>query len=238
MASALQIPKAFTLVELLVVISIIAILAGMLLAGLAIVRRNAQKSTCMGNERQLGMILLTRGNDREGNLGIADTGWGRWLCDLDRTWVDALVQDWDLPWKLFFCPSTAPSIRDARWFRSGNPEVRLATYHFVIQREDGLQNPVGGWPELKSDLTDLEIQWVSSTTQTGTSRRAMVVDYIVQRDDGRFTNVAQELDDSSHLGGDNRPNGSTIFFQDGHCSWQNFAELRSRLVDKSPAHWW
>lgn len=62
---------AFTLVELLVVISIIGVLIGILLPVLAGVRQTAQKTTCAGNLRQIGIAVQAHRTDNKDRLPVA-----------------------------------------------------------------------------------------------------------------------------------------------------------------------
>jgi len=59
--------RAFTLVELLVSIAVIAILAAMLLPALSQSRQSAWRARCTGNLRQLGMATEMYWDDNKGN---------------------------------------------------------------------------------------------------------------------------------------------------------------------------
>lgn len=80
--------RAFTLIELLIVMSIVAILAGMLLPAISQVRASVRSAVCVGNQRQVAMALITYSADWKGGLpyGINTAlGWS-W----DRSIVDQL----------------------------------------------------------------------------------------------------------------------------------------------------
>lgn len=91
--------RAFTLVELLVVIGIIALLISVLLPALNKARQQANSMACLGNEHQMGLLIaeyeaenkgwLPYGNTGDPNPPQAQYGWGWWNCPV-WTWCDTL----------------------------------------------------------------------------------------------------------------------------------------------------
>jgi prepilin-type processing-associated H-X9-DG protein len=91
---------AFTLVELLVVCSIVAVLVTMLLPAVHLVRESARQTRCANNLRQIGLGLNMFANR---NRGALCTGAFDWKLDgavTENGWVANLVESGILPGKL------------------------------------------------------------------------------------------------------------------------------------------
>src|SRR5438045_792254 len=79
-------PDAFTLVELLVVIGIIAVLIGILLPVLGRAREQANRTVCMSNLRQVTLALIWYASDNKGWLPASARGGNKfpgvpdWIC--------------------------------------------------------------------------------------------------------------------------------------------------------------
>ena len=98
--------KIFTLIELLIVIAIIAILAGMLLPALNVAKAKAQSIACTNNLRQVGIYNINYSDAYKGIIlytpfwnGV-QVSWGNLLQDA------GIIKAYE--YGSFFCPSIAP----------------------------------------------------------------------------------------------------------------------------------
>src|SRR2546423_1171904 len=83
--SVVEKKRAFTLVELLVVIGIIAVLISVLLPALGRAREQASQAACLSNLRQLGMAVVMYANDNKGWLPATSRGgthdYNKWAAE-------------------------------------------------------------------------------------------------------------------------------------------------------------
>jgi len=121
--------SAFTLIELLTVMAIIAVLAGMILSAVSRVKNSARKAQCLNNLKQLitGSLMYSDDNS-SGSLTGDSIGWPgeRWPEDDD---VNYLHHGYVPTFKTYLCPSTRdvidPKVIDPNIFVSatGTPWI-------------------------------------------------------------------------------------------------------------------
>ncbi len=124
--------RLFSLIELLVVISMIAILAGMLLSALQRARETARNTSCISQLKQLGLAMTQYTGDFQEYFPNSTTEQNG-----DKTkwsWVHCLVYGSYLNSKILICPNRRPGTGEALYshlkaMRSGMNRSGLLNYY-------------------------------------------------------------------------------------------------------------
>ena len=93
--------RAFTLIELLTVVAIIAVLAGLLIPAISGARESSRRVACASNLRQLGLSIGTFAGDNNSNMAPYS------VTPVDRSNSSfAMLSNYlDRPMMIFVCPS-------------------------------------------------------------------------------------------------------------------------------------
>ncbi|CAN5669600.1 hypothetical protein BH11ARM2_BH11ARM2_00730 [soil metagenome] len=128
--------RGFTLVEILVVVAIIAVLAGILFPVMIAVRRRAEHTTCAENLHQLGLAVTMYANDHDGWVPPATTN--AFVCfsapPSPQSEIDAspgvlrqAMESYVKSETVWFCPANPQARQNAMWLGQRH---RLTSYWF------------------------------------------------------------------------------------------------------------
>lgn len=201
---------AFTLIELLIVIAIIAILAAILFPVFARARENARRSSCMSNLKQIGLGFLQYVQDYDERLpgsgqNGAPPGAGAWMPG-SSTSTDA------------YCTTTEPCLTT----QSGIfPYIKSAQI-FICPSDT--TNAAKGLSYSMNQVCD-GFKSIAAATQT--SQTILLLDESLTLNDGNFKSAtaagalpSPDTPTSIHLGGFNAA------FLDGHVKWKQPSQLK------------
>jgi prepilin-type N-terminal cleavage/methylation domain-containing protein/prepilin-type processing-associated H-X9-DG protein len=235
---------AFTLVELLVVIGIIAVLVGILLPSLARARESAKSTQCAAQLRNLGQALLMYANENGGKLPQHGSN-ALWLWDVPFETRDALVRKGGAR-KTLYCPFYPEQDVDELWDFSPGGNFAVLGYCYLGRRvqknNPQLPNPNFGPMIARGYVETLRpprpgpgvAPAVAALWPSKSSDVEVVIDSVIQQNNqwsamGGWKNIHV----TPHIR-KGQPVGGNILYLDWHVDFRQFKEMKKRVTLGNP----
>jgi len=223
---------AFTLIEVLVVVAIIALLVAILLPSLTRAREMAKATVCLTQQHQIGIALRTYANESKGLLPIQISTWIEWLPHQTR---EAFQKNLGKAGNVFYCPNDdAAKLANHYWNTPTALGVYGADLHAIGYYYLG--NPT--WPGSPAPNT----LWVDS------NRNGKTEDECVLRIDQKLADQTVVLTCRVEPQGppedwlfkhplDARRGASNVVFGDGHAEARPYFKVKVRWYTPRPVGW-
>ncbi|MBC8137585.1 MAG: DUF1559 domain-containing protein, partial [Fibrella sp.] len=206
--------RAFTLIELLVVIAIIAILAAILFPVFAQSREKARQTSCLSNEKQVGIAILQYLQDHDDTYMAADHE-----STSPYTWFDPL-QPYLKNRDVFKCPSL--DINDETGLPATSPLLANNGKEYTAYVINGLF----------SHATE-EAKFKTPAEQIIVAEREKNIDafdyHAWEEEHSEPTPQAEDPEEheeweKDHIAKARHTGGANYLFADGHAKWYRFEQ--------------
>lgn len=202
--------KIFTLIELLIVISIIAVLAAMLLPALSRAKKVTYKSSCMSKLKQIGTASFSYVDDNNGQLPV---------------YWDSLGEGGYLPFGNLYTISTS----------AGEDAIKAFKKKLVILQcpEDTVFGYISGsWWYCTSFAKNYYLSY--QTANAPKISRVKNPSGIIWAIDSTYKNfTSSSVYTPVALGGNRHFEGWNALFVDGHVVWGTISKFKICLPDRS-----
>ena len=217
--------KIFTLIELLIVISIIAILAAMLLPALNVAREKAHAVSCMNNQKQVGYIMRSYLDDWKEQIMIAPMALPHTNSNTDTGWLY-------LPKECGYLPSNLKFILCPKYPCSDPANGNFSSW---LKVSYGILNGNGGDSYYRTYLAEYRSDASYDFRKTRIPSAFFIAGESLQVDPGNAVPLyRRSMRSNLYLqtkDGTTRPvfahaNRSNLLMLDGHCETLSYPEMR------------
>ena len=180
--------RAFTLIELLVVIAIIAMLLAILMPGLKMAKKKAQKLVCLSNHKQIGIGLTSYAvsNEQRFPAFYGEGGNGSpyfYATKKNNLADDILTYVGDTP-KVFVCPMSLAEPPDRTLRSGGNGRWNFTYMGNYKSAKLNYESPVK-----RSTASGTNGMWSEHTADVGSSHGYIRASHVKRSDLGKFPNT-------------------------------------------------